>query len=770
MNILPRAVFFSLSALLLLCGLSVYAFTPEVFVAQPMAWQTGGNPNYPLQPPLDAGDYSKPAFGDLDADGDLDLVVGNRNGMLAYFENIGTPTRPTYEERNGAANPWSGVDVGDNSAPMLADLDADGDLDLGVGAEDGTLRYFENTGTVVTRAMFVKHSSAANPWDGVDVDDDYTPVLGDLDADGNFGKFKDLDKDGDLDLVIKTKDGDSLYFENIGSTTRVVAFEERSNAANPWDGVDVGYGSTPVLADLDADSDLDLLVGTRDGSLHWFANISISSVPEFIELSPPLLAVDVGYRSAPALADLDADDDLDLLVGTKDGSLRWFTNTGTSTTPAFTELSGVENPLDKVNVGSHSAPALIDLDRDGDLDLVMGEHDGSLRYFENTGSPAAPEYTERTQTRDLWRGTNKRGSLALFDLDADGDLDLCMGSLDGTLSYFENTGSPAQARYVERLDTANPWRSIDVGSNSKPVLADFNDDGHPDLLMGSESGSLAYYQNNGDSRFEPVAEHPFTQIEVAKNSTPAAVDIDGDRDLDLFVGADDGSVRFYENIGTLTRPLFTPRVGFANPLFAARVDQGSQPVFTDVDNDGDFDAFVTSTEGGIYFYENTGFFTEALFVGRLPSNVSFYQRGAVGGVLAFADIDNDGDMDAFAGRPGGIGFYLNSSNITMDSVLSERKGSSNPLSGIDVGAYSVLTFGDLDNDGKLDILTGAADGKVQYYQNTGTSFEPEFTSAGEIDDTGSDSSPTLVDIDNDRDLDAFILPFVQFYPRFMKLR
>ncbi len=109
--------------------------------------------------------------------------------------------------------------------------------------------------------------------------------------------------------------------------------------------------------------------------------------------------------------------------------MTYYENTGTATAPAFVYRRGSANPFDNVGVGHFTNPELADLDADGDFDLVLGEEDGSLNYFKNTGSTTAPAFADAFKENPfvgVYVGIFTGAELA--DLDGDGDLDALLGA------------------------------------------------------------------------------------------------------------------------------------------------------------------------------------------------------------------------------------------------------------------------------------------------------------------------------------------------------
>jgi hypothetical protein len=716
---------------------------------------------------IDLSFRSTPSLADLDGDGDLDAVVGEEYGTLKYFENTGTGAAPVYVERIGAANPFDGIDVGDHSAPNLTDLDSDGDLDAVIGAADSPLKYFENTGTAVA-PVYVERSGAANPFDGIDV--------------GFNGKpsFADLNGDGDLDAIVGEQYGTLRYYETIRprSAPGDAGFTQRTGAANPFDGIDVNYLSTPTLADLDGDGDLDAVVGVFDGTLKYYQNDGTALAPVYVEQlggGNPFDGFDVDQFSTPFLGDLDGDGDLDAVVGERFGSLFYFENIGTGEAPVYDWLTGAANPFNSIDVGKQAAPTLADLDGDGDLDAVIGEYYGTLKYYENIGTALAPVYAERTGdanplgTIDLV----DRSTPAFADVDGDGDFDAVIGNGSGDLKYFENTGTGTAPVYVERAGTANPFDGVSVGypQVSAPALGDLDGDGDLDLVVGEQYGTLFYFENT-DTGVTPTfaerggAANPLDGINVSGVSGPFLADLDGDGDLDLVAGEQygDGSLKYFENTGTAIAATYVERTGIANPFDDIDFGYHRAPVLADLDGDGDLDAVVGGIGGALRYAENTGTTIAATYVERTDGANPFNGIG-VGTYSkpSLVDLDGDGDLDALIGEQDGVLNYYENTGTGLAPVYTERTGTANPFDGIDVGERSTPAFADLDGDGDLDAAVGDRwSQRLTYLENTGTALAPEFVVRSGAANPFGDSDvyyngrPSFGDLDGDGDLDVLV--------------
>ena len=173
--------------------------------------------------------------------------------------------------------------------------------------------------------------------------------------------------------------GTFVYFENTAAPGAPPTF---TLAAAPAGLADVGYRSAPSVADLDGDGDADVLAGESGGTFVYFENTTAPGAPPTFTLAAtPAGLADVGYRSTPSVADLDGDGDLDVLSGELDGVFTYFRNTaGPGAPPTFAFAA---TPAGLTDVGQYSTPSVADLDGDGDVDVLAGESDGTFQYFRN---------------------------------------------------------------------------------------------------------------------------------------------------------------------------------------------------------------------------------------------------------------------------------------------------------------------------------------------------------------------------------------------------
>ena len=194
----------------------------------------------------------------------------------------------------------------------------------------------------------------------------------------------------------------------------------------------------------------------------------------------------------------------------------------------------------------------------------------------------------------------------LFDWQNNGNMDLIVGvgSQDGNILFFTNTGSSTNPSFTKQTENNNPFKGIDVGQIPSLIIVDLNDDGNVDMVVGSYDGSangkganLIYLKNSGNQNnlafSQPEANNniPFVGIQFNSNVSPVFVDLDDDGNIDAVVGNDGdynengelllGELLFFKNIGKKGNPIFEQLTDNLNPFFGIYSSTG-KPALTDL--------------------------------------------------------------------------------------------------------------------------------------------------------------------------------------------
>jgi hypothetical protein len=349
-----------------------------------------------------------PKIVDFDGDQEMEVTVGSGNLFVVHGDGTeyidGDSTAITLGVFSSLGNRfWS--------SPAIADLDDDGTLDIVACAWEGDATGDEKSyiwdaeGTL--RSGWPK-TIGSYPWS--------SPALGDIDG------------DGDVEIVI------------VGGNAKIYAWrangvEIRDGDSNPaTDGVffvmngNYTYGS-PALADMDNDADLEIIATERlttgDTSLTkmYVLNADGSSLPGF----PVVL--NSASTSSPAVADVDGDLYPEIAVGAR-SSMRLYEHNG-QMVPGWPK-NGIELTADL-----QPSPAIADLDADGDLDIILGSSDGKVYAWQAVGGAALPGFPV-----DLGGGASHGlGSPTVGNLDADPQLEIVIPDVLGLVNALNHDGS-----------------------------------------------------------------------------------------------------------------------------------------------------------------------------------------------------------------------------------------------------------------------------------------------------------------------------------------
>ena len=469
-----------------------------------------------------------PSFEDIDSDGDVDIVTFNfLGGYVEYYKNF-------TMERGGSLDDFEFIRVDDCYGGFF-EAGLTEEVELPTDPDDCANRFAPE---IVTP----RHAGSTVLSLDHDGDGDFEILLGDLAFDN-------------ITLLENGGDSEEAFFNR-----QIVHYPDMANEP-----VDISIFPAAFYVDIDGDNVRDFVSAPNNinnafdiNNVWYYRNSGEDDNPIFELESKNLFGsemVDLGSIASPTFADVNGDNLLDLVVGTettfveggeKDARLYLFLNVGSSTEPIF-ELTD-ENWLDFQRFNSLAfdfIPTFADLDDDGDLDLYVGETNGSIFQVVNSAGPGqAMEFGQIIPSfQDIDIG--KISAPTFYDADNDGLLDIVIGERNGNINFIKNTGSRTNPVYTADLASPNNTESygqIDtrippfIVGYSKPTFIETEDNGQV-LITGTGHGSLQMYGLSDDVRSEfPLLNDAVGNTRVGEQIAPAFVDIDSDGFYEAFIG------------------------------------------------------------------------------------------------------------------------------------------------------------------------------------------------------------------------------------------
>lgn len=494
---------------------------------------------------LEIAEPDYPAFDDIDGDGDMDILTFDLAGSHVYFYK-------NLSQEQGFGNEELIFELADDCWGRFLEDMTSPDLIL---SDDLTMCAQGLVGGVLDDRNVLHPGSTLLTFDENN-DGNLDLILGDIasqnltvlydtensqvswitDQDGLFPSYDtpvdipdfpssfliDLDGDGLKDFVASPNNKNQTpnveviwFYKNTGSNEQP-DFELQQRDFLVEGMLDFGAGANPTFADVNADGLLDLVVGNEtyfndnsvdlDSRLHLFENIGTANNPIFELVDDNWLNFkqfsDLGsFGFAPTFGDLDNDGDEDLLVGEKDGFLFYVENNAGAGNPMsfnFPQFGWMD-----IDAGQYSTPQIVDLNRDGLNDIIVGRHSRQVRYYQNQGSNGAP----------------------FFDPD-----------VNNSPNNSELGGMEAES-IIPQVFTSTAFGA--------PTVLDFGDSFK--TILSSDNGKIKLYENiegNLDGEFDLVTE-TFGKTKEGIRLRQAVADINGDGFLDMIVGNFRGGLSFF---------------------------------------------------------------------------------------------------------------------------------------------------------------------------------------------------------------------------------
>jgi len=503
--------------------------------------------------------------------------------------------------------------------------------------------------------------------------------------------------------------------------------------------------------DIDFDGDLDLFIFDRSSdNIRVFTqeNDNGNKYYKFKYDGASLFPNDIYYRATTADYDNDGRKDI-FCYGI--GGIKVYRNVGDATNGLQWELA--KNLLYSDNwgtelnlyVSSADIPAIVDVEGDGDLDVLTyhigGQH---LQYHKNMsmetyGIPDSLIFELRNECWGTYREDINTNTVFLND---------------NTPPCAEGNVPGAESNIPDDVLKSKPSEQTQKHSGSTVLALDIDNSGVLDLVLGDvafnnlvllTNGGVSPNTNSAMISADPSFPSNTTPVNIEVFPAAFFVDVDFDNVKDLVVGTNaknisenEKSILYYKNTGSNNAPNFIFQTNEFLQKEMIEHGTGGTPVFCDIDNDGDQDLFVGNffrhlpgllKESTIAFYLNTGTSTNPVytFVDYNFANLNSFSLG-LKMTPTFGDLNGDGKKDMIIGREDGTLAYFQNIGIPpainfAAPVLNYQDGSGTTIS---AGQYAAPQLFDLDNDGLLDLIIGKKTGELIYYRNEGTTAAPSF--------------------------------------------
>ena len=538
---------------------------------------------------------------DYNCDGKLDLFTYSTGGIAVYLNVSSTDLEFSLETSLLLSNYGSSnlnIFVSPVDIPAITDVDYDGDLDiLTFSILGGFIEYHRNlsieqNGNCDSLIFNFEDACWGDCYEGLNsyvlncTNCQCAPLTNQNFKQPHAGSTIlaiDVDNDNDKDLIL----GDILYNNlnlliNGGSNQNALVTSVDSIFPKNYlstSQVDLPMFPAAFYIDVNNDNIKDLIVspnsttlsGTENKQSSWLYINSGTNTQLDLSLSTKDFLqsemIDLGDGSYPSFFDYNLDGLMDLVVGNygyhntgndPTSSLALFENIGTNSNPSFNlvdrnwqNISSINLNINLVKPALNLYPCFGDLDGDNDKDMIIGDADGKLHFFENDGN--VPANFSLSSPNFFQIDIGSFATPFIYDVNKDGLNDLIVGEQIGTINYFPNRGTINSAIFdtiIENFGNVDIEDSVISTGYSSPKIIDINNERY--LVSGSFSGNLyAFEINSIDSSFAPI-DIGLNNLWDGSITAVDFTDLNNDFKLDVIVGNKSGGLTYYNSDSLLT--------------------------------------------------------------------------------------------------------------------------------------------------------------------------------------------------------------------------